>query len=338
MTRSTRSMWGEKQSCIFANRQSAYQVTDNFESQRPQSLIHQSSAERNQRRRGDRLVVLWTARVHTDAGCTCAVLSAKWAIPSSNRFDVTIMVQLGRDLLVLSVSTYSLLAFGFVLGLKHAVEADHIAAVSTIAIERRSVLSSSLVGALWGLGHTISLLITAVAVMLLHYEISDRMTQSLELCVGVMLVTLGANVLRTLIRGATIHMHVNEHVSCWHAHPHIRDPALNPWRSHHSVRVGPRPLIVGMLHGLAGSAALMLLTATTISSPLQGVFYIAIFGIGSMGGMMIMSTLVSLPAGLTAARYERANVALRGVSGLFSVSLGLHTMYEISIVNHLFNS
>ena len=93
-----------------------------------------------------------------------------------------------------------------------------------------------------------------------------------------------------------------------------------------------------MLHGLAGSAALMLLTATTISSPLEGMFYIAIFGIGSMGGMMIMSTLVSLPAGLTAARYERANVALRGVSGLFSVSLGLHTMYEISIVNHLFTS
>jgi sulfite exporter TauE/SafE len=171
---------------------------------------------------------------------------------------------------VLSVSTYSLLAFGFVLGLKHAVEADHIAAVSTIAIERRNVLSSSLVGALWGLGHTISLLITGVAVMLLHYEISDRVRQSLELCVG--------------------------------------------------------------------SAALMLLTVTTISAPLEGMFYIAIFGIGSMGGMMIMSTLVSLPAGLTAARYERAHVALRGVSGLLSVSLGLFTMYEISIVNHLFTS
>ena len=136
------------------------------------------------------------------------------------------------------MSTYSLLAFGFVLGLKHAVEADHIAAVSTIAIERRSVLSSSLVGALWGLGHTISLLITAVAVMLLHYEISDRVTQSLELCVGVMLVTLGANVLRTLIRGATIHMHVNEHVSCWHAHPDIRDHVPNTTLLNPTCRTG----------------------------------------------------------------------------------------------------
>ena len=246
------------------------------------------------------------------------------------------MVQSGNDLLLLSVSTYSLLAFGFALGLKHAVEADHIAAVSTIAIERRNALSSSLVGALWGLGHTISLLIAAIAVMWLHYEISDRVKQSLEFCVGLMLVILGANVLRTLIRGAATHMHVHEHVSCRHAHPHSRDQAPSPWRSRRSVRVDPRPLIVGMVHGLAGSAALMLLTATTISSPLEGMFYIAIFGIGSMAGMMIMSTLVSLPAGLTAARYERANVALRGVSGLFSVSLGLFTMYEISIVNHLF--
>src|SRR2546426_434191 len=122
-----------------------------------------------------------------------------------------------------SLSIVSLLALGFVLGLKHAVEADHLAAVSTLASERRSLLSSSLVGALWGLGHTISLLAAGVAVILLHFKISERTSQGLELCVGIMLVLLGVNALRKLARGGHLHVHVHEHGGHLHAPPHLHD-------------------------------------------------------------------------------------------------------------------
>src|SRR6266403_2005490 len=123
----------------------------------------------------------------------------------------------------MSISILSLLAFGFVLGLKHAIDADHLAAVSTIASERRSLLSSSLVGAFWGLGHTISLMVAGIAVILLHFQISPRTTQALEFSVGVMLVVLGMTALRKLARGGRVHIHVHEHGGHVHAHPHIHE-------------------------------------------------------------------------------------------------------------------
>src|SRR6266404_9855065 len=120
-------------------------------------------------------------------------------------------------------SIISFIAFGFVLGLKHAMEADHLAAVSTIASERRSLLSSSLVGALWGLGHTISLMIAGVLIILLHFEIGERTSKALEFCVALMLIALGISALWKLIRGGRVHVHVHEHDGHWHAHPHVHD-------------------------------------------------------------------------------------------------------------------
>ena len=183
-----------------------------------------------------------------------------------------------------AVSVDSLLALGFVLGLRHAIEADHLAAISTIVTERRSLLSSSLVGALWGLGHTLALLIAGVGVLLLRYQMTDRMAHALELCVGIMLVLLGANVLRTLVRRGASHTHDHTAVA-----PH----------SHADVWLVARPLLVGMVHGLAGSAPLLLLTLTVMSSPLAAFSYIAVFGVGSIMGMTIMSVLVGVPARLT---------------------------------------
>jgi sulfite exporter TauE/SafE len=230
----------------------------------------------------------------------------------------------------------SIIALGFVLGLKHAVEADHLAAVSTIASERRSLLSSSLVGALWGLGHTISLMIAGIAVILLHFQISERTSQALEFCVGVMLVGLGVNALRKLARGGHLHIHVHEHGGHLHAHPHIHDKAqADEPHTHHGLRFGARPLLIGMVHGLAGSAALMLLILATISSSLLGLLYIVVFGVGSIGGMMVMSTLFALPARFTVNRFTRINFALRGLAGLFSLSFGLFMVYEIGFVDHL---
>jgi sulfite exporter TauE/SafE len=229
-----------------------------------------------------------------------------------------------------SISTLSVLAFGFVLGLKHAVDADHLAAISTIASERRSLLSCSLVGALWGVGHTISLMVAGIAVILLHFQISERTAQGLEFGVGVMLIVLGVNCLRKLTRGGHIHLHVHEHGGRRHVHPHIhnQEPEPHP-NTHHGLRFGARPLIVGMVHGLAGSAALMLMVLSTIAPTLLGLLYLAVFGLGSIGGMMVMSTLVSLPAQFTAARFSRANFAVRGLAGLFSLSFGLFMIYEI---------
>jgi MFS family permease len=234
-------------------------------------------------------------------------------------------------------STASVLAFGFVLGLKHAVEADHLAAVSTIVSERRSLWSSSLVGGLWGVGHTISLLFAGILVILFHFEIGERAALALEFGVGLMLVALGANALRKLARGGRVHLHVHRHGGRAHIHPHMHDgsPEVDP-HTHHGLRLGVRPLLVGMIHGLAGSAALMLLVLSTINAPLVGVVYIVVFGVGSIGGMILMSALVGLPVYLTAARFNRANLTVRGLAGLFSLSFGLFMIYEIGFGKGLF--
>jgi sulfite exporter TauE/SafE len=235
------------------------------------------------------------------------------------------------------LSAAPVLAFGFVLGLKHAVEADHLAAVSAIVSERKSLWSSSLVGGLWGLGHTLALLVAGVAVILFHFRVGERTERALEFTVGLMLIALGANALRKLARGGRLHLHVHRHGGRAHVHPHVHDGAPEPGpHTHHGLRLGPRPLLVGMVHGLAGSAALTLLVLSTISSPVVGLLYLVIFGVGSAGGMMLMSALFGLPVYLTAARFTRAHLAVRGLSGLFSLSLGLFTVYEVGFVNGLF--
>src|SRR5215510_7094608 len=122
----------------------------------------------------------------------------------------------------MTLSILSLLGLGFVLGLKHALDADHLAAVSTIATEKRSLLGSSLIGMWWGVGHTISLLVAGVLVMLLHVQIGPRIEMALEFCVGIMLIVLGVNALRKL-RGGTVHMHAHEHGGHWHVHPHVHE-------------------------------------------------------------------------------------------------------------------
>lgn len=229
-----------------------------------------------------------------------------------------------------SLTITSVLAFGFVLGLKHAVEADHLAAVSTIVSERKSILSSSLIGGLWGVGHTISLFIVGLAVILFKFEISAATAQALEFCVGLMLVALGANALRKLKQGGHLHLHVHRHGARKHVHPHIHDGAPEAdSHTHHGLRFGARPLLIGMIHGLAGSASLMLLALSTISSPLVELVFIVIFGVGSIGGMMLMSALVGLPVYLTATRFKRAHLAVHGLAGLFSLSFGLFMLYEI---------
>ncbi len=236
-----------------------------------------------------------------------------------------------------TVTTASVLAVGLVFGVKHAIEADHIAAVSTIVSERKSVLSSSLVGGLWGIGHTISLLIAGVAVIFLRVQISERVALGLEFCVALMLIALGADAIRRLVRGGKLHVHPHRHGGVAHLHPHIHDESGEAIpATHHRLRMSARPLVVGMIHGLAGSAALMLLVLSTVPSRLVGFAYIGMFGLGSIGGMMIMSALVSLPVQLTANRFNRMNHTVRMLAAIFSLAFGLYMAYEISFQDRLF--
>ncbi|MFN2530695.1 MAG: urease accessory protein UreH [Pyrinomonadaceae bacterium] len=234
------------------------------------------------------------------------------------------------------LSLISILGLGFVLGLKHAVDADHLAAVATLTSERRSLLSSLFIGVLWGVGHTISLMMAGILVIFLHLQITELLKQSLEFVVAIMLVALGANALRKLARGGHVHMHVHEHGGHMHAHPHVHgNNTPDPANTHHELHSGLRPLIIGGVHGLAGSAALILLVLTTISSAIEALLYIALFGLGSIGGMMILSTLLALPARLTVQRFSRVNLAVRCTAAVLSLSLGVLMIYQIGFVNHL---
>ena len=230
------------------------------------------------------------------------------------------------------LSILSLLGLGFVLGLKHALDADHLAAVSTMATEKRSLLASSMIGAWWGIGHTFSLLVAGTLVIAWHWEIGERTSRTLEFCVGIMLVLLGINALRKLVRSEQLHIHPHEHDGHWHVHPHVHEKLDHDEpHTHHGLKVSARPLLVGMVHGLAGSAALTLLVAATIPSAVYGLVYIAIFGIGSIGGMAMMSALFALPTKLATERHRTIHFAIRGFAALFSCIFGGLMIYEIGV-------
>lgn len=234
------------------------------------------------------------------------------------------------------VSALAILGLGLVIGLRHALDTDHLAAVSTIVSERKNLLGSILIGGLWGIGHTISLLIAGVAVIFLHVQI-EKYEKPLEFCVALMLIVLGANVLIKLVRGGKLHFHEHEHGGHRHVHPHIHDGAPEPQpHTHHGLKIGFRPLVIGMIHGLAGSAALMLAVLATIKSSALAFAYILIFGIGSIGGMMVMSLLLSLPIHFTAVSFKWTNLAVRALAGIFSLGFGLFMAYEIGYVEGLF--
>jgi ABC-type nickel/cobalt efflux system permease component RcnA len=240
-------------------------------------------------------------------------------------------------LLFSTASTFGIIGYGFLLGLKHATEADHMAAVSTIVSERKNLWSSMFIGGLWGLGHTISLFLAGVFVLLLNRQISEKTEQTLEFCVGIMLTLLGLNVLRKLLKGGKLHFHAHEHGAHEHVHPHIHAVGReDETDTHHGFKFSPRALIVGMVHGMAGSAALMLLVIPTIQSRVIGLLYIVIFGIGSIGGMMIMSFLVGLPFHFTALRFNRFNYILQSVAGFVSIAIGLMIIYEKGVTEGLF--
>ncbi len=223
------------------------------------------------------------------------------------------------------LSTFSVLVIGFVLGLRHATDADHLAAVSTIVSEKKALFTASLVGGLWGVGHTLSLFAVGLVVILFKLQISESVEARLEAAVGVMLVILGLNALRKIFQAKKIHVHTHEHDGHTHTHIHSHQLEVSE-ESHH--RFSPRSILIGMVHGLAGSAGLMFLILPTIESPVVALAYILIFGIGSIGGMMAMSFVIGLPFHLTEGRLTFVNRGIRLAAGLFSLALGGYIVYE----------
>lgn len=228
------------------------------------------------------------------------------------------------------------LGLGFILGLKHALDADHVIAISTIVSEHKSISKSSLVGTFWGLGHTTSLLIAGLLVILLRLAIPTKLALLMEFGVSVMLVLLGVNVIRKFLRERKVHIHTHEHDGLIHTHIHLHKGKEETHKHNHLIKFSSKPFLVGLAHGVAGSAALMLLVLTTNPSPLAGLFYILIFGLGSIGGMLVMSSLISLPFVLTANKLVFINEGIKVLAGVSSVAFGIFLGWHVGFVEGLF--
>jgi len=244
-------------------------------------------------------------------------------------------------------------ALGFFLGMRHATDPDHVIAVSTIVTRARGTKHAALIGAVWGVGHTLTILIVGAGIILFGWVIPARLGLSLELSVGIMLIILGIMNLRGIMDrvpvGRGTHSHPHPHGDYVHTHSHGHDPETHPhradqtpvaWLDRHFGRLGAyqllRPLVVGVVHGLAGSAAVALLVLATIPSPGWAIAYLLVFGLGTVAGMMLITALIALPATYAERRRDSWQRRLRLASGLISLGFGLLLAWQIGIVHGLF--
>lgn len=228
---------------------------------------------------------------------------------------------------------YTLLLLGCMVGMQHALEADHLAAVATLTSKPGSRRALVMRGAAWGLGHTATLLCISGALLLLGGKISPRIEAGLELAVGLMIVCLGLNVLYGALRSRP-HVHVHEHAHGErhiHVHSHMGEtiPHEQSRHAHAHDSLGlKRALLVGMMHGAAGSAGLLVLAAAAAESFVQALGYVAAFGIGSIAGMAALSFLASYPLNFIE-RYAKwlHRAAFVGI-GCAAIVIGGHLMRE----------
>jgi high-affinity nickel-transport protein len=259
-------------------------------------------------------------------------------------------------------SGMAILAIGFVLGMRHATDPDHVIAVSTIVSRERSILKAGLIGILWGVGHTLTILVVGAGIIVFDLAIPARVGLTMEFSVGLMLILLGVLNLTGAMgwisekfspahpRVTGSHAHLHEHESKVHLHWHSHGPE----REHHGESLTPpewlsgtpslgifhtlRPLFVGLVHGLAGSAAVALLVLGTIREPRWAVLYLMIFGIGTIAGMMLITAAIALPFSFAGYKFARLNKGLIVGSGLLSLAFGLFVCYQIGFVDGLFTT
>lgn len=229
---------------------------------------------------------------------------------------------------------FGILGLGLLLGMQHALEADHIAAVSSIAARRSDVADIVKHGLTWGLGHTVTLFAFAGAAIVLGHAIPETLSRPLETAVGVMLMGLGGHVLWRL-RNDRVHFHCHGHDDGTvhvHAHSHAGEATPHGLASHaHGHGFRWRTLLVGLMHGMAGSAALLVLAVSQAPTPAVGLAYVALFGIGSMIGMGALSVAIAVPLAISARWLTLANSALQGAVGLVTIAIGLNTIVSTTL-------
>jgi high-affinity nickel permease len=214
------------------------------------------------------------------------------------------------------------LGLGFLLGVRHALEADHVAAVSTFVTQDRSLVRSCLRGTFWGIGHTAALLVAGVAVIAFKVHVPPEFERVVETVIALVLVLLGAHVLLRALAGSSVHRHEHVHDGMVHRHFHVHVGA----DSHDHVHLlagSRRPLLLGLLHGLGGGGALVLVVLTTMPSPAAAFLYILVFGVGSTAGMLVLSGLIGLPFALLAPGSVRLATGLQLAVGAVSVVIGV---------------
>jgi ABC-type nickel/cobalt efflux system permease component RcnA len=240
-----------------------------------------------------------------------------------------------------SISTFAVLGVGLLFGLKHATEVDHIVAVSTIVSRHKSIRRSALVGALWGAGHTAALLITGAIVLSMRVAVPETVSNWLEFAVALMIIVLGSSALWGALRNRRdVHVHQHIHDGISHMHVHFHDHTTEhdrsaPIHSHSISRIGLKPMIVGIVHGLAGSGALTLLVMTQIRSSWMGFLYLVVFGLGSIVGMLLMSGLIGLPFLLTSRNLTRFHRRVQVAAAVLSICFGFWYGFKTG-ASHLF--
>lgn len=207
------------------------------------------------------------------------------------------------------------LGFGLLLGIKHAFEADHLIAVSTMLTEKKSPQRAALIGTFWGIGHTTTLFMVGLSVLLLRLSIPQAIAERLEIIVGVMLIILGTQAIRKKV---VSHEHEHTHGSITHSHLH------KDHRHQHK-----KSFFIGMVHGLAGSGGLMVLVLSLINSVWQGILYILLFGLGSTISMTFMSLVIGLPLSKSLTVFNKTERYIRLIAGTISILFGTSIIYSL---------
>jgi len=243
-----------------------------------------------------------------------------------------------------TLSLISILILGFVLGMRHATDADHVVAVSTIVSRERRISSAAWIGAIWGAGHTITIFVVGVGIILFTLVIPPRIGLSMEFSVGLMLVLLGWLNLRGLGKTWRGDQSLSKTSETQAAPPHTHATtdrsvdAMDRWFGGWTIYQWVRPLLVGLVHGLAGSAAVALLVLATLHNSRWAVAYLLIFGVGTIAGMMVITVAMASALNFAGSRSHWINRRLSLATGFLSVAFGLFLVYQMGFHYGLFTS
>lgn len=258
------------------------------------------------------------------------------------------------------LSVVAILVLSFFLGMRHATDPDHVVAITTIVTKQRGGMAKAgLIGALWGLGHTFTIFVVGTMIILFQVTIPPRLGLSMEFAVATMLILLGVlNLTGTLRRlqerfspstpiaaGAvtresngceSFKTQPSGSLAASDIKTDITESSPNRLFPGMGLYDVLRPLVIGLVHGLAGSAAVALLVMTTIHDPWWAIAYLLLFGVGTIAGMMLITAVIAMPIAFTGKRFAGWNRGMAVASGMLSLGFGLFLSYQIAVVDGLF--